>query len=137
MNEQRPDGQTATGIGWALIVGGVLAVLVAGADDSGGAGWLIWLAVANLGIGLGVLLLSLGYLVRAIWFLPGREIPVEGFGDESFAPLPCDWCGQTVASPNKPCAAFDPERLKTFVPRITNDKCLVALRDQGLIEADG
>jgi hypothetical protein len=88
----------------------------------------------DLGIGLGVLLVSLGYLVRAIWFLPGREL-VEATNSENVAPqrTECEWCRQMVASPNQPCAAIDREQLADMMPRITNARCKGALAAQGFV----
>ena len=132
MNDnERPDGSVATTVGWVLIAGGVVCAFLAASAETSEWWWFL-LAAGNLGVGVGVLLVSLGYLVKAIWFLPGRETAESV--EAAPAPAPCDWCGQAIAAPNKPCAAFETERLKIFVPRITNPKCLVALREHGVIE---
>ena len=110
-NNERPDGSTASTVGWFLIFVGVVSAFFAASAETS-AWWWFLLAAANLGVGVGVLLVSLGYLVKAIWFLPGREI--EEAAKETHAPDPCDWCGQLIAAPNKPCASFESERLKTF-----------------------
>ncbi len=69
---KRPDGSKPTLMGWVLIlVGGVVAIVSTGAHtDALANGGLFGLGA----IALGVFLVSLGYLVKAIWFLPGREI---------------------------------------------------------------
>ena len=131
MNDnKRPDGSVATTFGWTLIVAGVACAFFAAKAETVNMSWLMF-AAGNLGISLGVLLVSLGYLVKAIWYLPAREINESV--DETPAPSPCDWCGQVIAAPNKPCAAFETERLKTFIPQIKNPKCLLALQDRGVI----
>jgi hypothetical protein len=136
MNDnERPDGSVATTVGWVLIAGGVVCAFLAASAETSEWRWFL-LAAGNLGVGVGVLLVSLGYLVKAIWFLPGRETAAAIEAETTPEPAPCDWCGQVIAAPNKPCAAFETERLKTFVPRITNEKCLVALREHGLIEGN-
>lgn len=123
-DRQRPDGSVATGLGWALVVLGIVAAFMgAGAETM--PGWIIGLAFANLAIALGVLLLSLGYLVRAIWFLPGRD---------SAAPAPttvspstanrCDWCERDLPGGAVACTALSPERLTRVAHKVTDPVCV-------------
>lgn len=124
---ERPDGSQSTVIGWILIVFGALsAVMAAIATDTN---WLIiWIALANLGIGLGVLLLSLGYLVRAIWFLPGREIDSGGIELQK-----CDYCGIKVLAPAQPCSAIPTIELANVADRIDSDNCRRVLKQKGFV----
>jgi hypothetical protein len=130
----RPDGSTATVIGWCLVIAGVLAAFFVGQVDSPTAFWLC-LAIANLGVGLGVLLLSLGYLVRAIWFLPGRQTKSDRDRPLSEVtvtdPDECEWCGIVVTAPAKPCSAFTTEQLPIAAGRIKSVTCRNQLEARG------
>ncbi|MGY6550590.1 MAG: hypothetical protein ACXIT4_01705 [Erythrobacter sp.] len=125
---ERPDGSTATSFGWVLVVVGILAALVAGIAETTNV-LIIAAAVANLGIGLGVLLLSLGYLVRAIWFLPGREITIIDPALQK-----CDFCDIDVLLPALPCSAVPTEELASISSeQIDSDNCRIILRQKGLL----
>jgi len=120
---ERPNGSQSTATGW-LLIGVLSAVMAAIAKEMN---WLIiWLALANLGIGLGVLLLSLGYLVRAIWFLPAREIDSGGIELQK-----CDYCDFKVKAPAQPCSAFPTSELENFADRIDSDNCRRVLKQKG------
>jgi hypothetical protein len=125
----RPSGELPTALGWILILVGVIPAFMAGGSRSMESTILGYL-IAQLGIGLGVLLVSLGYIVRALWFLPGREIPRESPLQvaERFS---CDWCDQTVAAPHKACSMFDPEKLASVAPQIRNGVCRDTLVARG------
>jgi len=124
---ERPDGSRPTAIGWILIVAGVFAALFAAiAPDFN---WLvIWIALANLGIGLGVILLSLGYLVKALWFLPGREIDSDGAELQE-----CNYCGIKVIAPAQPCSAIATDELMNVADRIDSDNCRRVLKQKGFL----
>ncbi len=133
---ERPDGSTATAIGWGLVAVGVLASFFVAQADTPVGFWLS-IGIANLGIGLGVLLLSLGYLVRAIWFLPGRsDLEPESLtlesADEVFVEE-CEWCGVVVQTPAIPCSAFTSEHLPIPSNRVSNAACIKALGDRGYL----
>ena len=133
---QRPNGEGATIWGGVSLVIGVIAAFIGSSAETIQGFWIA-IAVANLGIGLGVLLLSLGYLVRAIWFLPGREIEEI----ENSAALPasnqfCDWCDQLVAYPYSPCSALEEETLLKNLSKITSAKCLEALEERSITATD-
>lgn len=128
----RPDGSIASVIGWFLVIVGLIAGFVAANADSF-EGMIIGLAICNLAIGLGVLLLSLGYLVRAISFLPGRAMPPEALA--SAVTVDCDWCGQSVRKPNEPCASVDVEKLRGIAPTIANPRCRQAFSERRLLDA--
>jgi hypothetical protein len=123
----RPDGSQSTAIGWVFVIFGILsAVMAAIAKDMN---WLIiWIALANLGVGLGVLLLSLGYLVRAIWFLPGREMDKGGHELQK-----CDYCDFKVVGPAQPCSAMPTAELKDAASRIDSDNCRRILAQKGFL----
>ena len=132
--EERPDGSVATILGWISLVVGVIAGFLATGADSVDGFWLS-LAIANLGVGLGVLLLSLGYLVRAIWFLPGREAPLKDSKNipaVEMATVNCEWCGIDVRAPNTPCSGNSLDRLREVKSQITSAKCLAELRERGI-----
>ena len=131
MNDiERPDGSVVTTIGWCLIVIGVIGAFVAASADTTN-GLITGLALTNFGLGLGVILLSLGYLVRAIWFLPGREIETTNFGNRAgrIEGETCDWCGRSPAS-GKPCSAFSGEALSKISVKIANPVCQEQLRQR-------
>lgn len=133
MNE-RPDGSVATLIGWVLVAIGVLAAFFVSSADSPSGFWLS-IAISNLGIGLGVLLLSLGYLVRAIWFLPGRELPTrqmaQSRADPALGSDVCAWCAKTVSSPARPCSALTAEELPVSADRVQSKVCRSELEARG------
>lgn len=139
MNE-RPNGSQATLFGFALIVIGVLALLVGGGAETFEG--MIWSAViANLGIGLGIVLLSLGYLVRAIWFLPGREIEADAPTSTEIkqSGVFCDWCHLWVEAPDKPCSRSDEEAIRVDVAAASKGEglanaCRLELIKKGIIE---
>ena len=131
---QRPDGSDATAIGWILIAVGVIAAIFTGTADSGGS-WIFGLALANLGVGLGVLLLSLGYLVRAIWFLPGREIVQQLVSDRANS-LPsykkCDWCERVLPAGKTTCTSLTPSKLAKVAGQVKDPTCLREFDQRGI-----
>jgi hypothetical protein len=130
---QRPDGSIATMLGWILIAAGGLSVFLATNAESIN-GWWMGIIASNLGIGLGVLLVSLGYLVRAIWFLPARDVAAtpSTFPDSDPA-ISCSWCQQSVRNPNRPCDAIDWASDPELKARVTNGKCRTALAEQHIL----
>jgi len=124
---ERPDGSQSTAIGWAFVIFGILSAVVAAiAKDMN---WLIiWIVLASLGIGLGVLLLSLGYLVRAIWFLPGKEMDNGGLELQK-----CDFCDFKVTAPAQPCSAIPTSELVDVADRIDSDNCRRVLKIKGFL----
>jgi hypothetical protein len=133
-NSNRPDGSNATAIGWALVVVGVLALFFFPSAETV-AGMVFAVALGNLGIGLGVLLLSLGYLVRAIWFLPGRDIPVERTSARAVSTTDCSYCGRDM-TPYRACSSVDDETNRSRAPRMNDETCLAAFRSKGLVPED-
>lgn len=133
---QRPNGEGATIWGGVSIVVGVIAAFIAtGAETL--QGFWIAIAIANLGIGLGVLLLSLGYLVRAVWFLPGREIEEEVDAvTQAKSNQFCEWCDQLVGYPYSPCSALGEDSLRQNLNKITSAKCIAALKERGISDAE-
>ena len=128
--EERPDGTIVTPIGWVLIVVGVIGAFIGGTSETI-TGLVIGLVLANLGFGLGVLLLALGYLVRAVWFLPGREIPKRQLQPTSDVQKgACSWCGRTPAA-GSPCSQIAPEKLHALSARISNPVCKDQLSRRG------
>ena len=135
-NLERPDGSVVTPIGWGLIVIGVIGAFIgASADTFNGA--LFGFGLANLGIALGVLLLSLGYLVRAIWFLPAREIAKpKAEADIPAALTPtCDWCGRNLPRGSRTCTSYDREALERVANKVQDPVCLEQLRIHDITEA--
>lgn len=132
---ERPDGSTATAIGWVLVAIGIIAAFFVTSSESPSGFWFS-IAISNLGVGLGVLLLSLGYLVRAIGFLPGREVSARR---PSIAVLPaktfedgvCEWCNTTVHAPARPCSAFTEAQLPIAADRIKSKVCKSELDARG------
>ena len=137
MNAERPDGSVVTPIGWLLISVGIIGVFIAATAETLN-GTLLGFGLANLGIGLGVVLLSLGYLVRAIWFLPGRNVLSEASpsrAEEHATESACEWCGRTPAS-GKACSKISAEALARLSPQITNPTCKEHLRLHGYEPAE-
>jgi hypothetical protein len=131
-DSERPNGSNATAAGWTLLALGVIAALFSGSTETFGA-WVFALGLANLGIGLGVLLLSLGYLVRAIWFLPGREIPREERPQAAVSLSVCTWCDRDM-TPYRACSTVSDEENRLRAPRLRDEACLAAFRTRGLAE---
>jgi hypothetical protein len=129
---QRPDGSTSIVVGWILVAIGIIAALFSGTDDP--RIFTLALAVAQIGVALGILLISLGYIVKAIWFLPGRDIPMPL---ETSVPNPneCQWCGAVVSKPGLPCSAISPDRFGTGF-KIGSKVCREKLKERG-IKFDG
>ncbi|MDB5550054.1 MAG: hypothetical protein JWL86_38 [Rhizobium sp.] len=70
----RPTGGVVLGIGWlafGLGAASLLLWLAAGRDDPGMA--IVTYAVAVLGLSFGSLMIAVGYVVRAMWFLNGTD----------------------------------------------------------------
>ena len=132
-NLERPDGSAVTAIGWVLIVAGILGIVIGVSAETTG-GMVAGFGLANLGFGLGVLLLSLGYLVRAIWFLPGRDIPIAEAGGEGARAMPqspCDWCGRELGAGFRTCTSFDHESLERVSMKVRDSICQEQLRERG------
>lgn len=133
-NSQRPDGSAATAVGWILVVIGVLAALLTGSAETTN-GWLLGLAAANLGVGLGVLLLSLGYLVRAIWFLPGRDAErasVPAASSASAEPNVCNWCERELPPGATTCTTLTGSQLQRVAHKVTDPVCRAQLNAHGV-----
>ena len=132
---ERPDGATATGIGWSLIAIGVVAALITSSVETS-SGWIIGLALSNLGIGLGVLLLSLGYLVRAIWFLPGRaDVPepdATRSPDSPWTDTKCDWCERVLPAGKTTCTSLSPAQLEKVAGKVKDPTCLQQFEQRGI-----
>ncbi|MEC7399959.1 MAG: hypothetical protein VYD00_08085, partial [Pseudomonadota bacterium] len=73
-------------------------------------------------------LLALGYLVKAIWFLPGREISSAGIELKR-----CDYCGLKVTAPSQPCSAIPTTDLTQVASRIDSDNCRRVLAEKGFL----
>jgi len=127
----RPDGSNATALGWVLVVVGVISAFVAPGTETFSA-MVFAFGLANLGIGLGVLLLSLGYLVRAISFLPGRDEQTVQT-DAPATATSCDWCAQSVKAPGRPCSAVQHDDLVLAAPNVANPKCQTELLARGYL----
>jgi len=131
---ERPDGSNATAAGWGLIAVGIVAAFIGMSSDSLH-GFVIGLVIGNLAIGLGVLLLSLGYLVHAIWFLPGREIPLAPQQQGSEDLSNCAWCGRNMA-PYRACSTATDEANRERSPRLADERCIAEFRARGLMQGD-
>ena len=134
--DERPDGSTPTIIGWVLIVVGLVSVfLFVNAETVTGV--TLSIAVGQGSIGLGVLLLSLGYLVRAISFLPAREtVPiVQTAPTSSLNQQVCTWCERSVREPLEPCSAVREERLRELAPSVRSEACREQLEKRGFAGA--
>ena len=131
-NLERPDGSVVTPIGWGLILLGVVGIFIAASAETLN-GALLGFGLANLGLGLGVLLLSLGYLVKAIWFLPGREIPIEDHRPATSSQLEiCGWCGRAPGS-GRPCSALPTASVENLARagKFKDPVCQENLRQRG------
>jgi hypothetical protein len=126
MNE-RPDGSIPTLMGWILVIVGIFSALFVVITETPTTFWLAT-TLAQLGVGLGVLLLSLGYLVRAIWFLPERERSEDGAILRK-----CDYCGFKAAEPSIPCSAVPTDHLMDNAHRIDSERCITALKLRGFL----
>ncbi|MEE4537444.1 MAG: hypothetical protein V2J51_03000 [Erythrobacter sp.] len=140
----RPDGSQATTFGWLLIIVGLIAAYMgAEADTIEGT---IWGAItANLGLGLGMILVSLGYLVRAIWFLPGRgdqETELEKapyIAPEQASFHHCDWCHLKVQHPAIACSQKDDEQIYSDLlsldeEAVLEEACELELKRRGYLQ---
>lgn len=135
-HQQRPNGSTATGIGWALIAVGVLAAFfTASAETSGG--WILGLALSNLGVGLGVLLVSLGYLVRAIWYLPGRDVAAQTesatASTASSTATTCEWCERVLPAGKTTCTSLPSNQLAEVAHLVSDPACLQQFEQRGIL----
>ncbi|RJY09383.1 hypothetical protein [Aurantiacibacter aquimixticola] len=129
----RPDGSHVTGIGSGLIIVGIIAIFFVGSAETA-VGFQVALLIAYLGIGLGVLLCALGYLVRAIWFLPGREIELDPGKTEWEAGVSeCAYCRLEITAPAEPCSAVSPDELAGMTDRIDDERCFRVLHEQGIL----
>ncbi len=78
---KRPNGGGVMIAGWLLIAGGAISIMV------GVPGRMLGAIVFGGGLAnLGVLLVAVGYIVRALFFLPGRT--VEASEIDPAAPVP-------------------------------------------------
>ena len=128
--QERPDGSVATPIGWFLIMIGIVGAFAAANAETTN-GLLLGVALANLGLGLGVVLVSLGYLVKAIWFLPGREISADQVEATTSAQLnKCEWCDR-APSTGKPCSNFSENGLLELSRKVRNPICQSELGKRG------
>ena len=139
MGNQRPNGEGPTAVGWTLIILGVLLAFFAGTADEISVLLVLGLLLAQLCIGLGVLLVSLGYIVRAIWFLPGRDhVSQLTLGPDqvtgSVPPARCAWCSEEVIAPNRPCSEVEPEKLAAWAPNARKHSCRLALVEHKFLE---
>ena len=133
-NGDRPDGSNSTAIGWLLIVVGVVAAFFIGSAKSVG-GMIFAAALTNLGIGLGVLLLSLGYLVRAIWFLPGREVGAHVPNRSPASPLAdttCNWCERVLPAGKTTCTSLTSAQLAKVADKVKDPACLRQFEQRGI-----
>ncbi|WP_164117150.1 hypothetical protein [Sphingorhabdus sp. Alg239-R122] len=133
---ERPDGGTVIGAGSFLLCVGIIAMFVVVNAETVNT-FTISLAIAQIGIGLGVLLIALGYVVRAIWFLPGREIEKQVIASSNAAVSEtCEFCDQKVFAPNKPCPKIPSERLTKIASQIDNEQCRTYCIKNGYLEEE-
>ena len=125
---ERPNGSTTIGFGWFLVAIGVIAALFCGSGDP--QIFLIAFAIAQGSLGLGILLISLGYVVRAIWFLPGREIEKPQIF-ASIAASQCEWCGLEIKEPGRACSQVPHEQFGAGF-KVGNDVCKQKLKFRGI-----
>ena len=133
--DNRPDGSTSTAIGWLLVAIGVVAAFFIGNAESMG-GMIFAAALTNLGIGLGVLLLSLGYLVRAIWFLPGRDAAVQISANVPASQLTetqCNWCERVLPAGKTTCTSLTTVQLAKVANKVKDPACLVQFEQRGIL----
>lgn len=78
---ERPTGAGQKAGGWVLMIIGAIAFLLS--LDRSGVGvdsvmrqWTL-LILSGSAFGLAMMLFAVGWILRAIWFLPGREIEPE------------------------------------------------------------
>ena len=90
---ERPTGAGQRAGGWVLMIIGGIAFLLS--LDNSGVGvdsmmrqWSLMI-ISGSAFGLAVLLFAVGWILRAIWFLPGREVEVIAADD----PNPADGAG--------------------------------------------
>jgi hypothetical protein len=129
-NLERPDGSVATPVGWLLIMAGVTGAVIAASAETM-TGMLLGFGMANLGFGLGVILLSLGYLVRAIWFLPGRDILASEGRPPPAASTQCSWCDRQLPARFRTCTSFDHDSLLKVAPKVIDPVCQQQLCQRG------
>ena len=137
----RPDGTTAKAVGWTLIAIGACACLVAVNADQLRTFWLA-IAIANIGIAIGTLLISLGYVVHAISFLPSKgDLNSSVFRQDADVELrdasasevkKCEWCGLNVASPFLPCSDVGAEELQRRCATVSSVACQTQFKQRGL-----
>lgn len=134
---ERPDGSVVTPIGWTLILIGIVGAFIAATAESIHA-MLTGFVLANLGFGLGGLLLSLAYLVRAIWFLPGREIAANQSeaAIERPSAVSCEWCDRQLPARFRTCTSFGHDSLKEISERVVDSVCQEQLSRRGYPVAD-
>lgn len=94
MEPKRPDGSGQNVAAWCMVAIAILAFILVFMVNGGGSGhiaqsdivfgWLVT-TVAFAATGLAVLLFSVGAILRALWFLPARDLPETEPGDDSGA----------------------------------------------------
>ena len=136
----RPDGASAKTVGWTLIAIGICACFVSANADQIRTFWLA-IAIANIGIATGMILISLGYVVHAISFLPSkadlnsailREEPDgELRGESELEVNRCEWCELNVARPFLPCSDVGTEELQRRSATVSSIVCQTQLKERG------
>ena len=129
--------------GWVLIVIGIIAAFLSATAETPEA-WLLGTTIASSALGVGIILILVGYIVRALFFLPGRDVSeaeMTGTISGSVSPIQveplkiaCEWCDQWVALPNVPCSDVELQRLREIAGDITNSKCRVQLMEHGILD---
>jgi uncharacterized membrane protein YcjF (UPF0283 family) len=126
-----------------LIVIGIIAAFLSATAETPEA-LLLGTTIASSALGVGIILILVGYIVRALFFLPGREVleaeitgTISGVtspvGTETLK-IACEWCDQWVALPNVPCSDVELQRLREIAGDITNSKCRVQLMEHGILD---